>query len=76
MSIEKFRPAIKPIVKYKTGDGTVGWTGRRAWIIPLDHPRVEVNGQLVATSSVIEDTDVGSQANFETKNTRYVREDI
>lgn len=62
-------PAPKPIVHYR-GEA-YPWIGG-ACLIPVDHPRAELNGQLVYTSRPLS----WSKATgvIETENTVYVRQ--
>ena len=60
---------IKPIVQYLPSNFNFIQKGKRAMVIPVDHPGELVsNTQMVITSPVIE---VGSN-HFETENTRYI----
>lgn len=62
----------KPVVRYVPVDWVcdliVGW---RADVIPVDHPRVHLNGAWTITSKIVS-VEEGT-GNFETKNTKYVR---
>lgn len=64
----------KPVVKYCLPPYMLAKPaiGNRAWIVPIDHPRRNLNGEIAQTSLVVHAEDSG---NFETLNTKYVLAD-
>lgn len=59
----------KPVVKYmKLADAAKPKVGFRVWVMPLDHPRTELNYQAALTSTVVL---VQPNGDFETLFSKY-----
>ncbi len=59
----------KPVVKYRKISFLEPEPGLRAWIMPIDHPRGELNNCPCSTSIVVS---VQPNGDFETLNTKYI----
>lgn len=42
-----------------------------AWGIPVNHPRTELNGEIIHTSAIVSVSNVGDICTIETRNTIY-----